>query len=145
MGRRGTSNCTLKIFLVTLYISKNKNNAIVVGNAVNALTKLIHGIKGDVNKVKIVPWKIKQPNIDFLKYIKGGKYPEVEVGKYIYVVRKGQSIEGRQYVRNQLLIAHDVTWNYWYITLLGQWMKRGEKIIKLCNSECIDPICFWWI
>ena len=49
--------------------------------------KVIHFIEGDINKVKISPWKINQTNLDILKYIKGGKYPEAEFGKYVYAVR----------------------------------------------------------
>ena len=30
---------------------------------------------------------MKQPNLDILKYIKRGKYPDVEVVKYIYAIR----------------------------------------------------------
>ena len=37
-GRQGTSNRTLKIFLVTLSIAKNDNIATSVGKAVNSLT-----------------------------------------------------------------------------------------------------------
>ena len=51
------------------------------------LMKVIHGIEGDANNVSISPWKIKQPNLDILKYIKGEKYPDAEVGKYVYAVR----------------------------------------------------------
>ena len=65
----------------------NNNNAIAVGKAVNALMKVIHGIEGDNNKVKILPCKINQPDLDVLKYIKGGKYHEAEVGKYVYATR----------------------------------------------------------
>ena len=83
-GRQGTSNRTFKIFLVALSIAKNNNNTIKVGKAVNAMMKLIHGIEGYFNKVKIAPWKIKQPNLEVLSYIKGGKYPEAEVEKYLY-------------------------------------------------------------
>ena len=43
--------------------------------------KLIRGIELDANKVKKAPWKIKQPNVEVLNYIKGGKYPEKEFGK----------------------------------------------------------------
>ena len=66
-----------------------------MGNVVNFLMKVKYGIEGDTNKVKIAPWKSKQPNLEFLKYIKGGKYPEAEVGKYVYTVREGQSREVR--------------------------------------------------
>ena len=52
-GRQGTSNRTLKICLVTLSISKNYNNAIPVGKAVNPLMEVIHGIEGDAKWVKI--------------------------------------------------------------------------------------------
>ena len=54
---------------------------IEVSKAVNTLMKVIHGIEEDTNKVKIAAWKIKQPNLEVLNYIKGGKYPEAEVGK----------------------------------------------------------------
>ena len=75
-GRQGNSNHTLKIFLVALSIANKYNKAIPVGKAVNALMKLIHGIEVDSNKVKIAPCKIKQPNQEALKYIKGVKYPK---------------------------------------------------------------------
>ena len=90
-GKNGTSNRTLKRCLVTLYIAKNNNIAITVGRAFNLLMKLMHVIEGDSNKVKISPWKIKQPNLEFVKYIKGGKYPKVEVGKCGYDVIEVQS------------------------------------------------------
>ena len=76
-----TSNHTLKICLVNLSIEKNDNNEIEVSKAVNTLMKVIHGIEGDSNKVKIAPWKNKQPYLDVLKYIKGWKCPNAEVGK----------------------------------------------------------------
>ena len=57
-----------------------------MGKAVNALIKVIHGIKGDSNKVKIAPRKSKQPNLEVLKYIKGGKYSEEEVGKKMHML-----------------------------------------------------------
>ena len=41
-----------------------------MGKAVNALMKVINGIEGSANKVKISPWKSKQPNLLVLKYIK---------------------------------------------------------------------------
>ena len=44
----------------------------------------------------------KQLNLDVLKYIKGKKYPEAEVGKYVYILREGQFREGRQYATIQL-------------------------------------------
>ena len=72
---------------MNLSITNNYNNAITVGKAVNELMKVIHGIEGYANRVKIAPWKSKQPNLEVLKYTKGGKYPESEVGKYVYVVR----------------------------------------------------------
>ena len=81
-GRQVTSNRTIKRCLVTLSIANNYNNAIVVGKVVNALMKVINFIEVDANKVKIYPWKSKQPNLEVLKYIKGGKHPEVEVGEY---------------------------------------------------------------
>ena len=52
---------------------KNNNNTIAVGEAANARMKIIHDIEGDSNKVKISPCKIKQPNMEVMKYIKGGK------------------------------------------------------------------------
>ena len=51
--QQGTSNRTLKRCIVALSIAKNDNNAITVGKTVNALMKVIHGIEGDANKVKI--------------------------------------------------------------------------------------------
>ena len=54
------------------------------------MMRLIHGIGGDVNKFKIVPWKINQPKLGVLKYTKGGKYPKAECGKKVYTVREGQ-------------------------------------------------------
>ena len=124
-GRQGTSNPTLKRFLFTLSTENDDSNAIAVGKAVNARMKVIYGISGDANKVKIAPWKSKQPNLEVLKYINGGKYPKAEVGKYVYAVREVQSREVRQYARIQLSVAHEVTWEDWYTTLRGIWMKKG--------------------
>ena len=87
--------------------------------------KVIHGIEGDAKKVKISPWKSKQHNLEFMRYTKGGKYPEGEVGKYIYAIREGTSRERRKYGRIQLSVAHDVTWDDWYTTLRGCLMKKG--------------------
>ena len=44
------------------------------------MMKVIHGIEGDSNKVKIAPWKSMQPNLEVMNYIKGVKYPNEEVG-----------------------------------------------------------------
>ena len=52
-----------------------------------------------------------------MNYIKGGKYPEVEVGKCVYAVREVQYREGRQYVRIKLLVAHDMARDNWYTTI----------------------------
>ena len=52
-GLKGTSNRTLKIFLVILSIANNDSNAIAIIEAVNALMKLIHDIEGDAKKAKI--------------------------------------------------------------------------------------------
>ena len=38
----------------------------------------------------------KEPNLGVLKYIKGGKYLNAEVGKYVYAVREGKSREVRK-------------------------------------------------
>ena len=86
--------------------------------------KVIHGVEGDSNKVKIAPWKIKQTNLEVLKYIKGGKYPVAEVSKYVYATKEGQSREGIQYVSIQLSVSHVVTWDDWYTTLISRWMKK---------------------
>ena len=102
--------------------------------------KVIYGIEINSNKVKIAPWKIKRPNLDVLKYIKGSKYPEAEIVKYLYSVIEGQYIEGRQYVSIQLSVAHDVTWDGWYTTPQDQCMKKGEKYLKLCNLDCVNPL-----
>ena len=109
-GRQGTSNRNLKICLVNTSITNNNNNAITVVKAINGLMKVINCIKVDSNKVKIASRKSKQPNLEVLKYIKGGKYPEAEVGKYTYAFREGQYRKGRQYVMIQLSVAHDMTW-----------------------------------
>ena len=82
----------------------------------------------------------EKPNLEVAKYIKGGKYPEAEVGKYVYEVREGKSREGRKYVRIQLSVAHDVTWDDWYTTLIRSWMKKGEKQLKLFNLDCVGPL-----
>ena len=92
-------------------MAKNNNNTITLGKALNLLMKVIHGIEVDSNKVKISPWKIKQPNLEVLNYIKVGNYAKEEVQKYVYTIREGQSRKGRQYVRIQLSISHDVTWD----------------------------------
>ena len=57
------------------------------------MRKVIHDIEGYYEKVKIARWKSKQFNLEVLKYIKGGKYPEVEVSKYIYAVIELKPIE----------------------------------------------------
>ena len=75
------------------------------------MMKLIHGIEGYANKVKIEQLKSKLPNLGVLKYIKGEKYLDAEVGKYVYSVIEGKSREGRQYVWFQLPVAHEVTWD----------------------------------
>ena len=62
--------------------------------------KVIHGIEGDANKIKIAPCKSKQPKLEVMRYTKGGKYPEAEVGKYVYSVREGQSIKGKKICQN---------------------------------------------
>ena len=36
-------------------------------------------------------------------------------------------------------------WDDWYTTLRGRWTKKEEKHLKLCNSDCVDPLCFGWI
>ena len=108
--QQGTSIRTLNIYLVTISIGNNNSNSNTLGKAVNDLKKVIHDIEVDANKVKLAPWKIKQPNLEVMKYIKGEKYPKAEVGKNIYAVREGEYREGRQYVRIKLSIAHDVTW-----------------------------------
>ena len=66
-GRQGTSNRTLKRCFFTLSIANNYNNKIAVGKAVNALIKVIHCIEVDTDKVKIAPWKIKQPNLEVMR------------------------------------------------------------------------------
>ena len=125
-GQQGTSNRTLKICLFTVFIVKNDNNATTVGKAVNALMKLIHVIEVYANKVKIAQWKRKKTNLEVMKYTKDRKYPEAEVGKYVFAVREGQSREGRNYVRIQLSISHDVTWNDWYTILRGR--RRNKEV-----------------
>ena len=95
--------------------------------------------------VKMAPRKIKQSNLEVLKYIRGGKYPKAEVGKYVYAVREGQSRERRQYISIQLSLAHDVTWDYWYTTLRGNYMNKGEKHLKLFHSDCFEPLWFGWL
>ena len=67
------------------------NYDILSSLSILSLYDVIYVIEGDSNKVKIAPCKIKQPNLEFLKYIKGGKHPEEEVGKYIYAVIEGQN------------------------------------------------------
>ena len=81
----------------------------MVGKAVNEVIKLIYVIEGYANNIISAPWKSKKTNLGVLNYIRGGKYPEAEVGKYVYAVREGQYIEGIHFVRIQLLVAHDVT------------------------------------
>ena len=85
---QGSSNHILKIFLVTLSIANNDINATALGKAVNALIKVKPCIEADARKVKISPWKNKQHNLEVLNYIKGVKYPEAEVGKYVYSIRE---------------------------------------------------------
>ena len=61
------SNCTLKRCIVTIPIAKNNNNSITVGKAFNLLMKVIYGVEGYANKVKIAPWKSKRPTLKVLK------------------------------------------------------------------------------
>ena len=116
-----------------------------MGKTFNRLMKVIHSIEGDYKKVIIAPWKSKQPNMEVLKYIKGGTCSETEVGKYRYTVIEGKNREGRPYVRIQLSIADDVTWDDWYSTLRGSWRKKGEKQLRICSSDFVDPLWFGWI
>ena len=80
-----------------------------------------------------------------MKYIKDGEYPNAEVGKYIYAVRQKQSREGRQYVRIQISVAHDVTRENWYKTPRGRCMKKEQKQLKLYNLNCVEPLLFGWL
>ena len=77
--------------------------------------------------------------------MKGRKYPKLEVVKYLYAVREVKYREGGQYVMIQLSEAQDVTWNDWYTTLQGHWMKKGEKRFKLYNLGCVYPLWFGWL
>ena len=70
--QQGTSIRTLNIYLVTISIGNNNSNSNTLGKAVNDQKKIIHDIEGDANKVKLAPWKIKQPNLEVMKYIRGG-------------------------------------------------------------------------
>ena len=83
--------------------------------------------------VKIKQRRSKQPNLEVLKYIKGGKSTKEKDGKHVYIVRDGKSREGRQYVRIKISVAHDVTWEDWYTPLRGHWIKKVEKYLKTCN------------
>ena len=105
----------------------------------------IHSIEGDASKLKIEPQKIKQPDLDVLKYIRVGKYPEVEVGKWVYAVREGQYCKGRQYIQIQIYVAHGVTWDNWYTTLRGQWKKKVENCLQICNLIYAEPLWFGWL
>ena len=109
------------------------------------LMKVIHIFEVDANKVKISPWKSKQHNLEVLKYIRGVKYLEAEVGKYVFVVMEGKYREGRQYVSIQLSVAHYTTCDDYYTTLKGRWIKKGDKHLKLLNSNCVDPLWFGWL
>ena len=87
---KGTSNSTLKRCLATLSMAKNYNNLFPVGKVFNAPMKVILGIGGYAIKFKISPCKSKQPKLEVMKYIKGGKYPKAEFGKYVYAIIEGQ-------------------------------------------------------
>ena len=51
--------------------------------------KVIHGIEVDAKNDKISQYKINQPNLDVLKYIKGGNNPRQKLGnKYIPLKRE---------------------------------------------------------
>ena len=89
------------------------------------MMKVMHSIEGDSKKFKITPWKSRQPTLEFMNYIKGGKKPVAEVGKYVYDVREGKSRESRQYVRIQLSVDYNGTWEYWYTAIRGRWTKKG--------------------
>ena len=45
----------------------------------------------------------------------------------------------------QLVVAYNVTFDYWYTTLRGCWMKTGEEHMKLLNSDCVEPPWFGWL
>ena len=77
-----------------------------------------------------------------MKFIKGGKYPEAEIGKYVYAAREGQYRQVRQYVTIKISVAHDVTWDNWYTTPRGRWKNKGKKHLKICNLECVEPLWF---
>ena len=49
--------------------------------------KVIQGIEVDAKRFKVTPCINKQHNLEVMKYIKGEKYLEAEVGKYVYAVR----------------------------------------------------------
>ena len=76
-------------------------------------------------------------------------YCKVEISistiQYVYAVREGKFREGKQYVRIQLSVSHDLKWDNWYTTLQFRWMNKVENRLKLCNLECVDPLCFGWL
>ena len=66
----------------------NDKNAITVSKVVNALMKVIHSIELCAKNFKRLPWKRKPPYLEVIKYIQGGKYLDVEFGKYLHAVRE---------------------------------------------------------
>ena len=38
-----------------------------------------------------------------------------------------------------------MTWNDWYTTLRGCWMKKGDKYLRLFNLGCVNPLCIRWL
>ena len=113
IGKQGTSNSAIKICLVTLPIADYDNNTTTVCKAVNVLMKVIHGIEGDANRVKIDLWKSKQPNLEVLKYIIGGEYPKEEVGKYTYAVRHRWELHGNYPIFTLVMVIYHCVERIW--------------------------------
>ena len=70
-SQQGTGNRTFKQCIVTLSIVNNNNNAIVVGKAVNALMKVIHGIEVDaMDSLEFIQLPIRSIlNMQFVLFI----------------------------------------------------------------------------
>ena len=90
--------------------------------------------------------KKQRTNIATFSVIKGGKYPESQVAKYVHYFQDGKMERaGKRYARIQFSITSDVVWNNMWNNLRVRWMRKGKINLKPCNSYCVDPIWLGFI
>ena len=74
--------------------------------------EVIHSIKGGRRKIKTSPWKSKQPSVNTVSVITGGKDPEVQVAKYVQYLQDGQmTCAYKQCMRIQFSITPEKVWD----------------------------------